>query len=365
MLPKAVLALLRKFSKGLKGTFDADAVEATFKLFGSGWGVEEGLAPLTVTSSEETSHILKPWLTRYDAKAWGYDGVKEPKEFWFQDLATAEAAQVEFKALVRPASPKGPTSVGLGEIYVAKIGETKFERGRYLFEIVGLWVGVKSLTFRTPKGEMVLPFKRGVDVGELSSDRFWKLCYTSGAKELALETLGAMDEVEVGKVLAPSKLRDLNNTGTCPVCFNNVKLTPKSKVPPMPGMVLHGYKRPGHGTVEGNCFGQDWPPFELSAQGTVAYVKRLTVHVAMLEEQLSNLSKATSLPDPYSSRKLIDKATVEPRLWDLAVERAQSGLESKIAWIGGDITRLEKAASQWKEAPLPTGIRVAARYLKL
>jgi hypothetical protein len=364
MLPKAVLALLRKLSKGLKGTFDADAVEATFKLFGPAWTVSEVVAPLAVTSSEATTALLKPWLSKHDARAWGYDGVKEPKEFWFKDTATATQALAEFKTLVRGSGPKGPSSVTLGDIYVSKIGDVRFERERYLFDVTGIWVGVRALTFKMPKGDMTLPFKPGMDATELSSDRFWKLAYASGARELALETLGSYDRVEVEKVLAPSKIRDLDNTGTCPVCFNNIKLSARSAVPGMPGMVLHGYKRPGHGSVEGNCFGQGWPPFELSPKGTIAYANRLSIHVAMLRDQLSNLSDATQLPDPHSIRaKPITKEESEPRVWALAMERAEEGLKYKINWTEMDITRLEKAASTWKAMPLPTGLKVAMRYL--
>lgn len=40
-------------------------------------------------------------------------------------------------------------------------------------------------------------------------------------------------------------------------------------------MVLHGYERPGHGYVNGKCWGVGWQPWETSPDGTIAYVERM------------------------------------------------------------------------------------------
>lgn len=59
----------------------------------------------------------------------------------------------------------------------------------------------------------------------------------------------------------------------------------------MPGIVLHGYKRPGLGYLQGECFGNGWPPFELSAEGTKAYEGYLEVLMKELEFRLGRLER--------------------------------------------------------------------------
>lgn len=55
---------------------------------------------------------------------------------------------------------------------------------------------------------------------------------------------------------APAVPRTREGTGSCPVCFQNIKL--KSDANSI--MVLHGYERPGHGSVRGKCKGVGFQP---------------------------------------------------------------------------------------------------------
>jgi len=62
------------------------------------------------------------------------------------------------------------------------------------------------------------------------------------------------------------KARDWTNTGTCPVCEANVKLNDHR------GLVHHGFRRPGHGSIEGDCFAVNDKPWELSSGAAVRYL---------------------------------------------------------------------------------------------
>lgn len=64
--------------------------------------------------------------------------------------------------------------------------------------------------------------------------------------------------------------------GTCPVCEGEFRLLKER-------MVHHGYKRPGHGSIEGDCPGVGYPPYEVSTEGTERYLER--VQRGLLQEQ--------------------------------------------------------------------------------
>jgi hypothetical protein len=63
--------------------------------------------------------------------------------------------------------------------------------------------------------------------------------------------------------------RDLTNTGTCPICFRNVKLTDNGKI------WNHGYRQGyNRGQHYGNCYGVGYRPYELSPDGSRVFLVR-------------------------------------------------------------------------------------------
>ena len=53
--------------------------------------------------------------------------------------------------------------------------------------------------------------------------------------------------------------------GTCQACFRAQKTRDGL-------LVLHGYKRPGYGYIEGRCFGVGFAPFEVSCERTKQFI---------------------------------------------------------------------------------------------
>lgn len=66
-------------------------------------------------------------------------------------------------------------------------------------------------------------------------------------------------------------------TGTCQCCFNSQKVSKgNGKL-----LSLHGYERPGHGYIVGDCMGQGEQPFEVSCELT----KKLRTTVENMKTQ--------------------------------------------------------------------------------
>jgi hypothetical protein len=167
-------------------------------------------------------------------------------------------------------------------------------------------------------------------------------------------------EVERAKAKTPPRSRE--NTGTCPACFGNFKLVPRTKRgrdKTMPGMTLHGYKRPGRGTIHGNCLGQDWPPFELSPEGTLAFIDALERSQERLQGHLKRLQQGEVSSLPTTMNRMVDQDAVAGEVWKRLLEREVSTTESQIHMLEGDLKRLQQHVSTWKQEPLPQDQPVA------
>lgn len=163
-----------------------------------------------------------------------------------------------------------------------------------------------------------------------------------------------MESYEAERANKPPRTRE--NTGTCPACFGNFKLVPrtkKGKDKSMPGMVLHGYKRPGTGYVHGNCHGQDWPPFELSPEGTVAFIGTLKYIKENNELFLKRLKsdEVTELMD-YNGRP-VSRDAVKPFEWLNRLNDKIHQVEREISMLESDISTLKHKVDTWKPEPLP------------
>lgn len=97
--------------------------------------------------------------------------------------------------------------------------------------------------------------------------------------------------------IAPAAKPAPQNLGTCPCCFRKQKTLAGAK------MVHHGYNRPGHGYIVGDCFGVKYPRFEDSCEGTVAYRNCLQTVMSQKQEYLTKVENRAveSLLHSYSS----------------------------------------------------------------
>lgn len=100
--------------------------------------------------------------------------------------------------------------------------------------------------------------------------------------ECVLDTLG-LEDYETERANKRRVERTRENTGTCGVCGCEHKLDAAGR------LVNHGFTRPGHGYIVGNCFGVGYEPFELSSKAVDDYIEVLTKTLSRYELYVSKL----------------------------------------------------------------------------
>jgi hypothetical protein len=140
--------------------------------------------------------------------------------------------------------------------------------------------------------------------------------------------------------------------GKCPVCEGTFKLTQGLR------MVHHGYERPGHGQIEGDCPGVGDPPFEASAEGSERYLACLLSEHARLVAFLSAIEggQIQSLEfkeGHYRAQWEIVTPEAGPK-WARAIQDARTRIGSQIRGYEIHIKRMQRLIASWVLLPLRT-----------
>lgn len=156
------------------------------------------------------------------------------------------------------------------------------------------------------------------------------------------------------KILPPeerkTKIRTFENTGTCPCCFRNVKMR-YGKI------VDHGFTvnwGSGYGR-QGNCFGVDFEPFELSPEGTRRYSAAIQ---KMIEKERANIARWNAQPEKITVKpknrfeKEIDYVRGTPE-YARVIQNFIMNAERAIRYMQSDVDRLDTLVREWKKKPLP------------
>jgi len=142
----------------------------------------------------------------------------------------------------------------------------------------------------------------------------------------------------------PAEARSRDRTGSCPICFSNVKLSGGREI------VLHGYQRPGYGFIQGSCYGVGYEPFEVSVKGVSDYLtQKLEPGLKAAEKRLASLQSGKIETIIYR-KKVIKPGDSE---WDRVLASTIDTCEREIKDIAHEIKSFEKLRSNWKERPLP------------
>lgn len=150
--------------------------------------------------------------------------------------------------------------------------------------------------------------------------------------------------------------------GTCPVCFGDYVVYGKS-----PLMVHHGYERPGIGYIVGDCHGVNFPPFEVSCEGTKSFHEGLGRRLVQVKTQLANVDKLDSvlvvigtkyvgqhlLPD----HKTLNRGDVG---FDRAIENVRSNHEREIQSLERGLVEYAKHIADWAPRPFPRAVKSKA-----
>jgi hypothetical protein len=144
------------------------------------------------------------------------------------------------------------------------------------------------------------------------------------------------------------KARDWSHTGTCGVCELNVKMTPEKK------LVHHGYRRPGHGSIEGDCFGVGKPPHELSPEAAEGWLDVLRRELRGLRLYLQQLTEGEVEEVPksaYDFRAGMVRKGQEG--WDRALEMEIDSTRTRLRHVEGEEARFSKKVGTWEPDELP------------
>ena len=139
---------------------------------------------------------------------------------------------------------------------------------------------------------------------------------------------------------------------TCPCCFGAFMLAPRAKKGDrsMPGMVIHGYKRPGVGYLQGECFGNGWPPFELSSEGSKAYLVRLRGILEDLKDGLGKLERDEQdiLLIGLNAHK---RDETDPAKWANYLDISLGQQKAQVQEVARVISLVQKNLSSWEPHP--------------
>jgi hypothetical protein len=218
------------------------------------------------------------------------------------------------------------------------------------------WMGAEGWTITTSNGKKIEVLGGGYDYGELQHG-YKKVPRTKiqtyrWVPVLNKETdwLAQIDKKLGLGAFEKSAPRTRESTGSCPACFQNIKLAGDGEK-----MVLHGYRRPGTGTTQGSCFGVGYPAFELSVKGTKAYRDQVAEPAYKLAKlkleklQRDDLEAFTSDRDPLNPKTITRD---DPGFKHSLMSERQLA-QHVLDMAEAEFKAYTKLVSNWKLRPLP------------
>lgn len=346
---KDMLLKLRKDSTGFLNPAKLVKIIATLK----GWSIEKqtfvsDTNKIDIDAQKELGGYpnlnFRDGLTvdgKIDCSFTLFDSNKSGKNY--SDLV--DKVYTEMSSLAKHPIPAKPKS---GTFYFSDVTEPKIEKG-HSWETYGFNFKAKyassGFLVTAPNGKTFeLKKEPGYNGIEMGGFIRWYKTETSFTQDV-LDALG-MESHETSKQVA----RTRENTGTCPCCFKEYKLISNK-------MVHHGYQRPGHGYIVGDCFGVGYKPFEKSPDGTKDYKKELEKLLTKEETHLKALKSGKIVQLHHSTNfrgiRKVEMITQTHEEWDKTLKIAITNSETQVKYIKQDIGTLDKKLDGWKEENLP------------
>jgi hypothetical protein len=247
----------------------------------------------------------------------------------------AEENRRYWESFLVPRLPSNP-KLGLYVTELSPIIESPTS-GWFYFEVES-YTGKNGVRIHTPDGKKtdIFPYKDLVDKSDVLD---WLKDNTDWIARIN-DFLGTEEHV-------PGAARTREGTGTCPVCFRNVKFSGSGT------MVLHGYTRPGYGMTEGRCPGVGYPPFELSVKGVVAYLEQLVLMVTEEEARLAKLRSGDVTELVVFRNRRSERITPENRNWDAYIKAEIMQTERNLQMFKKQKEEFTLLKTNWVERPLP------------
>jgi hypothetical protein len=321
---------------------------------------EGKITTLTWAQIAEVLSVLDPgWKVEKSVglvKLYGvHDGSERPSSY----LEDTEAqVQKRFQEIQKDAVTSLPSVPKAGQLYVldlTPVAQSKHISGAWEFTCRP-WMGAESWTITTSNGKTLESIGGGYDYGELQHG-YKKVPRTKLPTYKLLPILNKETDwlSQIDKKLGLGAFekttpRTRESTGSCPACFQNIKLANDGEK-----MVLHGYRRPGTGTTHGSCFGVGYPAFELSVKGTKDYLKQVVEPNYKLKKlklerlQRDDLEAFEDDRDPMNPKTV----TKEDPRFQHSLMSARDLAEHVLMLAEADFKAYTKLVANWKSRPLP------------
>jgi hypothetical protein len=359
-----VLAFLTKASKGIKGAFEPEALAEALPLFG--WSIEPHLVAVPL-DGEQFTGLLRRLLPAAAAKRYefGYGSAREQKYMYVSEADADDVLNTIRLHVVQIGEKDGPRDPQEGRLYVHRLVAGPYQPypnwpPRFAVTVDGAWYAMPGWTITTPRGNVTFANKidrgRVLSFSESAPEKVWSLMYKSGLKESAASVLESLGHETVQRVLRPTTFRELEGTGTCPCCFQNVKLNTNGRIMRHGWSVSGRRQRGAYGLTwhSGPCIGFGFKPFEVSPEGTEALLRNKVNPT--LDELQKRLTRLQAKPATLTVTGYSDKPEVIPRdspLYPRYLRESISETTHTLERVEDEKKRLEEAIATWKPRPLP------------
>lgn len=279
----------------------------------------------------------------------------KPQEFGSADVGKAKAMWQAAKDGEFSSLPD-PDHLAVGTLVWLDVKPLKVS-GNATFKAIQLEV-VEAVAFTSPTGKTFRAFGPMATVMGLSAERVYD--YGKGEKitlEKWLKVEGEFHAQATAESRGPGAAPSSAKIGECPCCFNFFRLTPRSKHgdSSLPGLVLHGYKRPGVGYIRGTCFGVGWPAFELSREGTLGFIKWMENEELVWAEVALDVARKREQSELEGPRgDMVRRDETSPEEWESLQDGVIAKAEASVASVKKAIDFAKNEASRWKPRQLGT-----------
>lgn len=143
--------------------------------------------------------------------------------------------------------------------------------------------------------------------------------------------------------------------GECQICQRRHILDSRGN------LVLHGYQRPGHGYIVGDCFGVGHPPWEVSSDALATWIEQLKARSAQDAQSAVRVAKLTTIDVNRGSERnprMVTLTKGSPGGYDTygsfsfesEIEKRVSALKQQAKWLADDAKRETQRLKTWKPA---------------
>lgn len=338
--------VMQRAVRGVKSTItDVDTLDSLFSSI-PGWSIKPCPVAVMVTGNklpDKIKDLIKPFPevhVDFDGRhftARGKDGVMRLR-FVHKAL----------KNMIHPHTRIGKDAA-IGDLYGAvteiKVSQPRIaggmlgEFGSRLYDIVE---GRYATIGKESKRASIVPDVKGRVAPSLVA---WAM--EKGLRDIAKTYL-----TNHGIPLKPQTktMRSLKGTGTCPVCFRNVKLS-KGKIMRHGWSVRGDRKKRSFGSSwhTGNCQGTYNEPWEVSPKGTETYIVYLANTQQARERALSDLET-----NPPETIRAVNKDWHRGDGWyEKILEKRKEAVRRDVAALKTEQKDLSKLVADWKPQTLP------------